>query len=107
MPSELDPLLSQNRPAPEISGVGFSKQPRNGYQGLEDPEESPSPNSTARSSLRTTFALLTIVVSFAVFIALVFPGGLSSPMDDRQEDNATIAARVDTILSHTPLIGQY
>ncbi|KAI9880642.1 MAG: hypothetical protein M1830_001646 [Pleopsidium flavum] len=102
MPSELDPLLPRNQPAPEISHDGFLKQANNGYEGLGD---SPSPSSIVRSSLRTFCALFTIVVSFALVIALVFPGGLRSPTDNRQEDNnTTIAARVDKLLSDTPLI---
>ncbi|KAI9851288.1 MAG: hypothetical protein M1830_006911, partial [Pleopsidium flavum] len=102
MPSELDPLLPRNQPAPEISDDGFLKQANNRYEGLGD---SPPPSSIVRSSLRTFCALFTIVVSFALVIALVFPGRLRSPTDNRQEDNnTTIAARVDKLLSDTPLI---
>lgn len=105
MPSEVDPLLPQTKPAPEISGYGFWERPSNEAQELEDQEESTSPSSNTRSSLSRIIALVTILVSLSLFIALVLPGSSRSRHEGRQEDNATIAARVDKILSHTPLIG--
>lgn len=101
MPSELDPLLPQTKPAPEISTYGFWERPSD-----EDEEDTP-PSLNTRSSLSRIIALFAIVVTFSLFIAFVLSNTSSSKDRDRQEDNATIAARVDKILSHTPLIGQY
>ncbi len=105
MSSEIDPLLPQTRSAPEISGHGFPQPASNEDQRLEDHEESMSPSSNAYSSLRRSIALFTIVVFLSLFIAVVLSGGPRSKDENRQRDNATIAARVDKILSQTPLIG--
>lgn len=105
MPSELDPLLPQTKSAPEISGYGFSERANSLVQGLEDPEDSTSPSSNTGSSLSRIIALFTIVVSLSLFIAFVLSGSSKSKDEDQRRDNSTIAARVDKILSQTPLIG--
>lgn len=106
MPSELDPLLPQTRSAPEISGYGFAEPASNEEQRLGNHEESTSPSSNTHSSLSRIIALFTVVVSLSLFIALVLSGISRSKVENPQRDNATIAARVDKILSQTPLIGQ-
>jgi len=105
MPSELDPLLPQTKSAPEISGHGFSERPSNEDRGLEGYEESTSPSSNTGSSLSRIVALFTIVVTLSLFITFVLSGNSRPKDEDQHRDNVTIGARVDKILSRTPLIG--
>lgn len=105
MPSELDPLLPQNRTAPEISGYGFSKQTSIAYERQEESTEEPSRTAIATTFLSTICVLFTLLVSVALLIALTVPRALNSPNDDGSGDNSTVAARVEKILSETPLIG--
>ena len=108
MPSELDPLLPKTKPAPEISGHGFWERPSHEAPELDDGhDESTPPSSSTNSSLSRIIALLIIAASVILFIVLVLPGSSRSKDEDRQKDNATIAARVDKILTQTPLIGYY
>lgn len=105
MSSEIDPLLPQTRSAPEISGYGFPQPTSNEDQRFKDQEESTSPSSNAYASLRRSIALFTIVVFLSLFIAIVLSGSSRSKDENGPRDNATVAARVDKILSQTPLIG--
>lgn len=107
MPSELDPLLPNNDPAPEISGYGHSKPSRGQFEAAEDPddEETLAQAQVGASPLKSIFALFTIVVGFALLIALLVPGGLGSSPKLPQNESLTSKARVDKILTETPLIG--
>lgn len=112
MPSETDPLLPRNTPAPEISGYGFSKSSTQ-YLHLneiveeestaEAPTDEPSNQRDAGPPpLRSLLSLFTVVVGFALFISLLIPGNGGPWQDDGPP---SIKARVDKILSETPLIG--
>ncbi|MCJ1406667.1 hypothetical protein MMC19_000733 [Ptychographa xylographoides] len=104
MPSEHDPLLPRNKPAPEITGYGFSN---NQYQSTEQDIENAEVEREVTSSpspLSTIFGLFTIIVSFAFLIALLVPGGISFPWDSTSNKTLSIKARVDKILSDNPLI---
>ena len=107
MPSEHDPLLPRNKPAPEITGYGFSN---NQYQSTEQDIENAEVEREVTSSpspLSTIFGLFTIIVSFAFLIALLVPGGISFPWDSTSNKTLSIKARVDKILSDNPLIGTF
>lgn len=117
MPSETDPLLPKGKTAPEISGHGFSRPPQSQYQiqneVLDSPEyveseSEPKPPSSYGniSPLRTIFAIFVVVVGLAMFVSLIIPGAFEFPWDKFPKDDApTVKARVDKILSETPLIG--
>ncbi len=104
MDQELDALLPKNRSAPEITGYGFSKPASDEFEGLGDDKQSQS--STTRTSINTFVVLFSIIITLSLVVALGPSHGLPSRKHFRRDANATIAARVDRILSHTPLIGQ-
>ncbi|MCJ1401688.1 hypothetical protein MMC11_004905 [Xylographa trunciseda] len=106
MATEQDPLLPHDKSAPEITGYGFSREPNSHYDysqqdGVDDTE--PIPASSA-SPLSTIFGLFTIVVGFALFIAVLVPGGIELPWDDTKNKTLSTKARTDKILSENPLI---
>ena len=116
MPSETDPLLPQGNSTPEITGYGFSKfskaQPND--QSHDDDDSSGKNGSKKEtnqryrgaSPLRTMILLFAIVVGIAFVITLTVRGP-RAPTDKEPEDDSrtTTKARVDRILSETPLIG--
>lgn len=118
--TEVDPLLPNNEPAPEIAGASKSRsrvvtygthseplESLPAYQAPEDEEEDDAQNPTKRA-LSNIFAIFSVVVFFA-FVAL-----LLSPADDKTttpppphappHDHRTITGRVSTILRETPLL---
>lgn len=105
MPSELDPLLPNNEPAPEISGYGYSKSSRGRFETAEDPEYAESVEESGASQFKSIIALFTVVVGFALLIALLVPGGLGWARDPPKNESLAVRARVDRILTETPLIG--
>ena len=121
MASETDPLLPKGNSAPEITGYGFSKPATSSHSRQSPPEQqteqqhersvSVDKESSAQvnggpSPLRTIFILFTIVVGLALVITLSFPGALKQvPYRPSNDSSSTIEARVDEILSDTPLIG--
>lgn len=105
MPSEVDPLLPKNDPAPEISGYGYSKLSKGQFESAEDAEYEESLPQADVSSLKSILALFAVVVGFALLIALLVPGGLGSVPKSAKNESQTIRARVNKILTETPLIG--
>lgn len=105
MPSEVDPLLPKNDPAPEISGYGYSKLSRGQFESAEDPEYEESLPQADMSPLKSILVLFAVVVGFALFIALLVPGGIGSVPKSPKNESLTIRARVNEILTETPLIG--
>ena len=105
MPSEEDPLLPNNEPAPEISGYGYSKASRGQFEAAQDPEYEETLQQAGASPLKFILALFMVVVGFALFLALLVPSGLGSAPKSPKNESLTIRARVDKILTATPLIG--
>ena len=118
MPSETDPLLPRGNTAPEISGYGFSRPAKPQYQTtqnevLDYPEENEykseeqlRPSYGDISMLRTILILFVVVVGLAMFISLLLPGAFEFPWNNTPKDDVlTVKARVEKILSETPLIG--
>ena len=114
MPTEFDPLLPRGKPAPEISGYGYSKTPNEQYQERQEQQQAESDDDapkqvdqTTMSPLRAFFALCTIVILFAIFIALLVPGVLGSLWEGPvKNETLTFKARAEKIMSETPMIGQ-
>lgn len=120
MPSETDPLLPNNDPAPEILGEGFSrKTPKKGYQKerLSDAvevvgqsgDDSPSADAGLESSpLRTIFTIFTLVICFSLAVSVLirgrFGGPDQAPEVGRPKVPTAIADRVDRILTENPLL---
>jgi membrane dipeptidase len=120
MTSEVDPLLPQNEPAPEISSYGSprSKQGSSEITYVDDPpsyHDQTDARSTSSSDVSSTSALSTmcglfaIVVFFALVIASLRPGvGRDDepfhPVPGPGRPARTIEQRVSTILHNTPLI---
>ncbi|KAL8779365.1 MAG: hypothetical protein Q9213_006970 [Squamulea squamosa] len=117
MPSELDPLLPQNDPSPEISGYGSSLYARRNHHQTHmvgeierEHKSTDKPNQTTTSSLRNIIGILTFVIGIALIIIWLSPGGVhagwaSSPVVPAPIDpNGNTSARVDKILSADPLI---
>ena len=111
MPSELDPLLPHDDPAPEISGYGFSKH-RNrkdddivnsGSAGEKLDED--IDDSTSGRPFRTIFGIFFFVVGLAFVITLFVPGGFLRKWDTPQASDSRVEARVNRILEKNPLIG--
>ena len=124
--SELDPLLPQNEPAPEIQGLGFSRN--RGYQGIqtshedkelpirweeivqprsfhrdEDESESTSAEST-KSALSTIIGFFSVVVFMAFVISFLNPQITDREPIPLPKRPQTIEERVSAILDYTPLI---
>ena len=111
MSSEYDPLLPRDKPAPEISGHGFSKSSSERYQEQDEEEVNETSRvelQTASSLLKTVIGFFTVVVSLSLLIALLVPGGLGSSWKKNVKNNtSSIKVRVDSIMSQNPLIGCY
>jgi len=107
MVTEQDPLLPHDKPAPEITGYGYSRETNNQYDySQEDGVDDTEPiRSSSASPLSTIFGLFTIIVGFALLIAVIVPGGIELPWDNTKNKTLSTKARVDKILSETPLIG--
>ena len=120
MPSETDPLLPNNDPAPEIMGEGFSRRPaKREYQKehLSDTGKAlgegmggdyPAEAGLGASPLRNILTIFAIVVGFALAVSLLIAGRYNAP-DQAPEVGppkmpATIADRVDRILTENPLL---
>jgi membrane dipeptidase len=123
--AELDPLLPQNEPAPEIQGYGFSRY--RGYDGIQSTEsrreepkawtdgyeqeddddrdaESVSVTS-AKSTLNTIVTIFTVVVFVGFVMAFLSPDlGDHNPLPLPRKPPQSIEGRVSAILDRTPLI---
>lgn len=119
-PTEVDPLLPQTEPSPEISGSGWSR-PKFTYKTSEvkynDPvvytstidEEEPTVVDTTRSAWSTIIASFTFVVFFAFVVSLLSPRTQwgqpgPEPVPTHPLPAHTIGERVHKILTETPLI---
>ena len=124
MPSEVDPLLPKNEPAPEIVGYGFSqKQNADAYDespyhyqadisersNQERDKESDPEAGTDTSPMRTILAIFTTVVAFGLILSILISGEFGksarAPQIVPSKPSASITDRVERILSEHPLIG--
>lgn len=116
MYSEIDPLLPQNTPSPEISGYGYSKakqhQPEivEDYQEEEEQDAAPAsidPSASGASPLSTLIGLFTFVVAVGFLIALLMGGSDTEPLPHPKQPigKPGLSERVEKILHETPLIG--
>lgn len=117
MPSELDPLLPQNEPAPEISGNGYRQSKRHqnespahvAHDVVNDEGSDPGPESSVAgtSPIRTTIWMFICVVGLGLLISFS-SGGFRErwkpPIAPNVPDKG-LSARVDKILSENPLFG--
>ena len=115
--SETDPLLPRGNTAPEISGYGFSRPSKPQYQtqtevldypqDIEDKSEEQSrPSYGDISMLRSILFIFVLVVGLAMLVSLLLPGAFEVPWSNGPKDDVlTVKARVEKILSETPLIG--
>ena len=125
MPSETDPLLPDNEPAPEIVGYGYSRHQKAGSQTQfqyqhpshlvetteeDDGKESETRSATDNSPLRTIFAIFSVVVCFGLFLSLLLNGesgkSAKAPRIAPSKPSKSVASRVEKILSENPLIGR-
>ncbi|MCJ1471845.1 hypothetical protein MMC13_000486 [Lambiella insularis] len=107
MATEQDPLLPKDKPAPEITGYGFSREINDRCEIMKQDgeDEDIGGRSSSASPLATLFGLFTIVVGFALLLAVIVPGGLTWPWaDDSEIENPDVKTRVDAILAANPLI---
>lgn len=113
--SETDPLLPQGSSAPEISGYGFSQPSKLRYETqsevvdeteyVED-KNAPTQSPPSFFSLRVPFVLFTILVGLALIITFFAREPSDTPpRRGPKNDTSNIDARVDKILTETPLIG--
>lgn len=130
MPSEIDPLLPNNEPAPEIVGYGYSRAQKEDYyddsqtqtqyqthvdkssvqhRGRETDSESQA--GTNSSPLRTIFSIFTIVVGFGLILSILISGEFGkspkAPQIVPSKPATSINERVEKILSEHPLIGHH
>ena len=113
MPNEFDPLLPRDKPAPEISGYGYSKTPNEQYRERQEQQQEEGDDNAPKEADQATislpkaiFALFTIAVLFAIFIALLVPGWLGSLWEGpAKNETLTFKARAEKIMSESPLIG--
>jgi membrane dipeptidase len=103
MTSEQDPLLPQDKGAPEIYG---SRAPsiHTGYASTEEPVPEEDDNQRFRRNLLASVKFILVDVALLLLFGLIFLGRF--PGDTKQEPE-TLEERVDAILSNTPLIGTY
>ncbi|KAK4942205.1 hypothetical protein LTR10_017962 [Elasticomyces elasticus] len=118
--TEIDPLLPQNEPAPEIQGYGFSRY--RGYEGIqpletdseekgpddsneeEDDAQSFSTTST-KSAINAIASLFTAVVFVAILVALLSPKLRNdNPLPLPTKPPTSFKDRISAILEGTPLI---
>ena len=114
MPSETDPLLPNNEPAPEIVGYGFSRKSKQGRSyifeaGDEGGNKEPATQAdTDASPMRTIITVFIVVVGFALAISSLIAGKFGStdqaPEVGPPKAPTTITARVEKILAKNPLI---
>jgi membrane dipeptidase len=119
MPSEVDPLLPRNEPAPEITGYGFSRRKQDSseiiyvddppsYDDQADARSTTSNDVSTKSALSTICSLFGIVVFFALVLAALSPGGGRDgepyPRPVPRQPARTVEQRVSRILEDTPLI---
>ncbi|OCT46518.1 putative dipeptidase [Cladophialophora carrionii] len=129
-PTEIDPLLPQNEPAPEIQGHGFSRyrgyegiqpspgyeeqpkqwedvhQPQPGYQdeGEEDDDTQSVSMESTQSALKRIIGFFSIVVLMGFVVALLSPRTADQEPIPVPKRPQSIEERVSAILNHTPLI---
>jgi membrane dipeptidase len=111
-PRELDPLLPQNEPAPEISGYGtksytsYHASIRHdappAYESAEEDEDNVGGQSVAQRALSSLAGIFTVVVFFA-FIALMLSPSDWQPRPPPPPGHNKIEERVERILHDTPL----
>ncbi|KAI9814739.1 MAG: hypothetical protein M1827_003005 [Pycnora praestabilis] len=101
MPSELDPLLPKNKPAPEITQDGDLPDEQYEYHGQDH-----EPQSSRRLNLNRISIIFVAFSSLFFLAAILVPGGLTSRWQDPEppKDATTVEERANQILSETPLI---
>lgn len=116
MPSlrEVDPLLPQNEPAPEISGHGSKStgygtalgppEPPPAYHEQDDDDDTDPVQTSSSRALSTIVSMFTVFVFFAFIATLVSPRDPLSPIPVPHPPRGShIQARVKGILTQTPL----
>ncbi|KAL8986751.1 MAG: hypothetical protein Q9177_003985, partial [Variospora cf. flavescens] len=114
MPSELDPLLPQNDPSPEIQSSWRPRTKRHQndikahiVQDTENNQDSGGDNDSPRanaSSLRPIMGIFVFVVGLGLLTSFVFSHGFRRKVPSTPSvPDASVAARVHTILSENPL----
>src|SRR5689334_5503491 len=114
MPSELDPLLPFNPPAPEIRGYGYSmgkeivtdanssepwgfvrhEHEINQEEAQEEEEDNSESLSTTKSALSTLGSIFTIVVLFAFIVLVLSPKAEDDKPIPSPREPSTIDERV-------------
>lgn len=118
MASEIDPLLPDNEPAPEISGNGYrhkSKYRRPDQSHIvreiendKDVEQDSATPATGSSPLRTILGIFTVVAGLGLLVTWLSPSvphKRREPPDVPKTPSSSLSARVDRILTENPLIG--
>ncbi|KAL9020241.1 MAG: hypothetical protein Q9185_002524 [Variospora sp. 1 TL-2023] len=114
MPSELDPLLPQNDPSPEIQSSWRPRTKRHHsdiqahiVEDTENNQDSGGDNDSLRtnaSSLRPIMGIFVFVVGLGLLTSYVFSHGFRRKVPSTPSvPDASVAARVHTILSENPL----
>jgi hypothetical protein len=106
--SEEDPLLPRGRPTPEISGDGYPKlqiYQQEIYVNDED-NDSYEPTDNA-SALNSILAVFTVFLGVAFLILLLYSDNYRPPWRLPTSKPMTVEARVQKILTETPLIGRH
>jgi hypothetical protein len=99
---ETDPLLPKKEPAPEIlNSRPQSLRERNDEEGATDVD---NVNNT-RKAFGDIFTLLTGLVTVGILVVLLFPDRFRIIWDAGPPTPRSVVARVNEILSQTPLIG--
>jgi hypothetical protein len=108
---ETDPLLPNDRPAPEVSAYGSpagaesaeaAEPPQHAYNSDQEPVVVEPAEVAQQSSVNTKSLLLTTVAALACVVILA---AAILPTLSIWRGRLTTAERVDKILSDTPLIG--
>jgi membrane dipeptidase len=103
--TEVDPLLPNDKRAPEIQG---SRAQSINNEGIYDQQALDDSNGTHRNRLTNRMGLIFGLFFFAMVFLLLFPDGtFGGPFGDERPAPKTLEERVNGILEATPLIGFY
>ena len=108
--TETDPLLPNDKGAPEIQG-SRPQSINNEYLPISEEQAPEDENRLQRESLsegpRNFVPIVFMFIFFSFIFFIIFPGDLGDLFGDKRPIPKTLDERVTRILEDTPLIGMF